>query len=73
MMDSSDWQRINEGSNFEGKEQFLKDKIRLVKNGEIPDTTKVQPKYKKLISDKSVADCIEALIGIHLVKGKFHN
>ena len=29
--------------------------------------------YKKLISDKSVADCIEALIGIHLVKGKFHN
>ena len=71
MMDSSDWQRINEGSNFEGKEQFLKDKIRLVKNGKIQP--KVQPKYKKLISDKSVADCIEALIGIHLVKGKFHH
>ena len=71
MMDSSDWQRINEGSNFEGKEQFLKDKIRLVKYGKIQP--KVQPKYKKLISDKSVADCIEALIGIHLVKGKFHN
>ena len=71
MMKTSDWQRINDGSNFEGKEQFLKDKIRLVKNGKIQP--KVQPKYKKLISDKSVADCIEALIGIHLVKGKFHN
>ena len=69
MMDSSDWQRINEGSNFEGKKQFLKNKIRLVQNGDIPDTTLVQPKYNKLISDKSVADVMEALIGIHLVKG----
>ena len=69
MMDPSDWQRINDGSKFEGKKQFLKNKIRLVHNGDIPDTTLVQPKYNKLISDKSIADVMEALIGIHLVRG----
>ena len=69
MMDSSDWQRINDSSRFEGKEQFLRNKIKLVHDGSIPDTTLVQPKYNKLISDKSIADVMEALIGIHLVKG----
>ena len=67
MMTPEDWNGIDE-NNFEGKANFLKRKLKELKDGKIPDSTKVQPRYHKLIPDKSIADCVEALIGLHLIK-----
>merc|ERR1712107_907845 len=55
---------------FEGKDSFLKRKIKEVRKDAMSyNMTSVQPKYHKMISDKAIADVVEALIGVHLAKG----
>lgn len=67
MMTESDYERISKPE-FQGKEEFLKEMRYKVTKNIIPDGKSVQPRLHCLMSDKSVADVVEALIGVNLLK-----
>ena len=50
------------------KKKFLAPMRRRLQADAIPEGNKVRPRMNVLISDKSVADVVEALIGVHLAK-----
>ena len=51
---------------FIGKREFMKKIKRRLENDAIPDGYKVRARNHVLLSDKSIADVVEALIGLHL-------
>ena len=51
------------------KKEFLKMMRTRLENSVIPDGDKVRPLSHVLMADKSIADVVEALIGVHLSKG----
>ena len=51
---------------FSGKEEFMKTMKRRLQNEAVPDGNKIRPRNHVLISDKSISDVVEALIGVHL-------
>ena len=51
------------------KRDFLNMMRRRLENSVIPDGDRVRPLSHVLMADKSIADVVEALIGVHLAKG----
>ena len=51
---------------FLGKPEFMKTMKRRLENEAIPDGNKVRARNHVLLSDKSISDVVEALIGVHL-------
>ena len=65
LMTEEDWKRI-ESDQFEGQKEFLRTiRRRLLNNCSGKD---IQPRNHVLLSDKSIADVVESLIGCHLAQ-----
>jgi len=67
MMEEKDWIRIRTLRPSEKcKREFMKTMKRRLENEAIPDGYKVRARNHVLLSDKSISDVVEALIGVHL-------
>ena len=67
MMNEED--KLNFDAELPNKKTFLKTMRKRLENDIIPTGNKIRPLGHVLIADKSIADVVEALIGVHLAKG----